>query len=118
MRFLLLIYSQEAEYNAYPPERTKEIREAHYAAIQEGKADGVLIDAQRLEPVKTAQSLVLRNGDVLLSDGPFAETKEQLGGFYYLEAASQEEAVAWARKLPLTEHGTIEIRQVMANPME
>ncbi len=118
MRFLLLIYSQEAEYDKYPPDQIQAIREAHYEAIQAGKADGVVIDAQRLEPVRTAQHLVRQDGAVLLSDGPFAETKEQLGGFYYLEASSQEEAVAWARKLPLTEHGTIEIRQVMANPME
>jgi hypothetical protein len=71
-----------------------------------------------LQPTATATTVRLRQGKTLVTDGPFAETKEQLGGYYLIEADSLDEATAWAAKLPGSKHGSVEIRPVMQVPAE
>ncbi len=66
-----------------------------------------------LEPVSTATSVRVRNGKTVTTDGPFAETKEQLGGFYIVDAENLDEAIEWAAKIPTAEFGTIEVRPLM-----
>lgn len=108
MEYLLLIYEDEKRFaNGFDPEELAEYRafgKAHEHAIRGGKA---------LQPSGTAATVRVREGKVLTTDGPFAETKEQLGGFYLVEAASREEAAALAAKIPGARFGRIEVRPIM-----
>jgi hypothetical protein len=80
---------------------------------EEAGAAGVIVGGNALEAVTTATSLQIRNGKTHITDGPFAETKEQLGGYYLLECKDLDEAVKWASKIPSARFGTIEVRPVM-----
>ena len=79
---------------------------------EEGTAAGVIVTGEPLEPTSTATSVQVRDGEVFMTDGPFAETKEQLGGFYILECDSLDEAMKWAAKIPHASTGTVEVRPV------
>ena len=76
------------------------------------KESGEFVAGEPLEPTSTATSVRLRNGELLLTDGPFAETREQLGGFYLVEAADLDRAIAIAQQIPAARHGTIEVRPI------
>jgi hypothetical protein len=87
-----------AEYGAF----TNEVRER-----------GVLVGADQLQPTSAATTVRVREGDQLVTDGPFAETKEQLGGYYLIEVESMDEALEWAAKLPSARYGSIEVRPLV-----
>ena len=70
--------------------------------------------ADRLQPIAAATTVRIRNGETLVTDGPFAETKEQLGGYYVLECDNIDEALTYAAKIPAAEHGSVEVRPVWA----
>lgn len=112
MRYMVLIYTNEA---TDAPMGTSEAatRMAGYMAFGEeaGKA-GVIEGGERLRPVADARTVRTRNGATVVSDGPFAETREQLGGYYILNCKSAEEAASWAAKLPAAATGSVEIRPV------
>ena len=71
-----------------------------------------MVGGGQLQPTSAATSVRVRNGETLVTDGPFAETKEALGGFYLLECASREEALEWAKKVPISEGGYVDVRPV------
>jgi hypothetical protein len=113
MQYILLIYGDEAaearmteaeqmvvyqEYNTY----TKEVRDA-----------GAYVGGEALHPTSSATTVRVRSGKTLTTDGPFAETKEQLGGYYVVNAKDLDEAIAWAAKIPGAKNGSIEIRPLM-----
>lgn len=108
MQYLLLIYDNEQRWKkGYDPAELGEYRafgQQHAAAIKGGNA---------LQPTSTAKTIRVRNGKPLATDGPFAETKEQLGGFYLVEAKDIAEATAIAAKIPGARHGSIEVRPIM-----
>jgi hypothetical protein len=107
MQYLLLIYSDESKFDPslYP----------EYMAFTEGiKASGNYIGGNPLQSVKTATSVRVRDGKAAVTDGPFAETREQLGGYYLIEAAHLDEATAIAARIPGAKIGTIEVRPIMA----
>ena len=108
MEFLLLIYEDEKRFQkGYDPAELKEYRafgEEHRKVIKGSHA---------LEPTSAASTVRVRNGKRLATDGPFAETKEQLGGFYLVEARDREEALAMAAKIPGARFGSIEVRPIM-----
>ena|SRR5438067_727614 len=108
MQYLLLIYEDEKRFSqAYDQAEMNEYRafgKEFAAAIKGGNA---------LQPTSTATTVRVRDGKSLTTDGPFAETKEQLGGFYLVEAANQEEAVAMAAKIPGARYGSVEVRPIM-----
>jgi hypothetical protein len=112
MRFMLLFYNPphttipEAEREATIGKMLAEMRAWH----EELERAGVLRDMLRLAPVDAARSLRRQGGGVLVTDGPFAETKEILGGFAALECADLDEALGWARRCPLLAAGTVEVR--------
>jgi hypothetical protein len=115
MQYLLLIYSDESQAQD-PPQDPKEFAEwlspwTNYSAALE--ASGCLLGGDALLPTQTARTVTATGGSSLITDGPFAETKEQLGGYYLLECASMEEAVAWAAKCPVVAYGRVEVRPVM-----
>ena len=76
------------------------------------RENGKLVTADRLQPTAAATTVRIRNGEMLVTDGPFAETKEQLGGYYVLECENIDEAIAYAAKIPAAEDGSIEVRPV------
>jgi hypothetical protein len=113
MQYLFLIYSDEAKE---PNPGTKEFDEymgAYMAYTQEVKKKGIHKDSAPLQPVATATTVRVRDGKMIATDGPFAETKEQLGGFYLLDCNNLDEALEYAARIPTAKHGSIEIRPVM-----
>ncbi len=112
MRYLLLICTDESAMQALSPEELDASRDAYAAFAAEMGARGVLGDGNRLRPTTDATTVQVRNGEVLTADGPFAETKEQMGGYYVIDCADLDEAIEVASKVPAARQGTIEIRPI------
>jgi len=109
MQYMLLICGDEDALNNSPA--LEERHKAWGTFTQELVAAGKIRGGERLRPAATATTLRLKGGQPLLTDGPFAETKEQLGGFYLIDAADLDDAVAWASKMPhLQDGGSVEVR--------
>jgi hypothetical protein len=107
--YLLLITGDEAGYAALSDEEGKAIYAGHVAFMDELRQAGVtLLASAELEPAATARTI---HGDGTVTDGPFAETKEQVGGFYLIDVPSVEEAVEWGRKIPLLPTDKLEVRK-------
>jgi len=111
MKYLCTIYGEESQWSNATPEQMGEVMAAYNAFGEE--AAGVILGGEGLEPTSAATTVRVRDGERLLSDGPFAETKEQLGGFYLLECGSLDEAIDWAAKIPGAASGSVEVRPVM-----
>jgi len=118
MKYLLLIYHEEAAWNAIKePEREeiyREFRKLRERLISQGQ----YVDGSQLQPTTTASSVRIRNGKDLITDGPFAETREQLGGYFLVNVNSPEEAVAIAKQIPSARMGTIEVRALVERAAE
>ncbi len=113
MEYLFLIYESEKTWESMSP-KEKEAGFAEYMAFTEGiRKSGSYKDGRPLQPVATATTLRVRDGKTLTTDGPYAETKEQLGGFYLVEAKDLDEALALAARVPGAKWGAIEVRPVM-----
>jgi hypothetical protein len=113
MKYALTIYGDEAQRENATPEQMQEVSQAYGAVTQEMQDKGVLVAGEGLYPTPTATTLRVREGDRQVTDGPFAETKEQLGGFYVLDVKDLDEAIEWAAKIPGAQLGSVEIRPVM-----
>jgi hypothetical protein len=113
MKYLCTIYGEESEWSNATPEQMAEVMAAYNAFGEEAGAAGVILGGEGLEPTSSATTVRVRDGERVLSDGPFAETKEQLGGFYLLECGSLDEAIDWAAKIPGAATGSVEVRPVM-----
>jgi hypothetical protein len=113
MKYLLTIYGDQSGREGMTPEEGKAVLDAYFAFTQEVTDAGALLGGEGLQPTATATTVRVRDGERLLTDGPFAETKEQLGGFYLLECKDLDEAVDWAAKIPGAAHGSVEVRPVM-----
>ena len=116
MRYLLLLYSAE---DAGPQPDSPDFGEEMgkwFAYTAELEAAGAMLGGEALEPKATATCVQVRDGQALTTDGPFAETKEVLGGYYLIEAADLDAARAWAAKVPSAHYGTVEIRPIMELP--
>ncbi len=112
MKYALLIYTSEVEDAKRSEAEQKANMDAYYAFTSELSQAGKNLGGEALLPVATAKSVRVNDGKVVVTDGPFAETKEQLGGFYMVEADSDAEAAAWAAKIPGASHGTVEVRKI------
>ena len=110
MKYALLIYSASSEAPQMTPEQQQAASQAWQNYAAEARAAGVLIGSQGLAPISAATTVRVRNGKTLTSDGPFAETHEQLGGIFLMNCKDLDEAIAWAAKLPGAQYGSIEIR--------
>jgi hypothetical protein len=114
MRYMLLIYSPEqGEQDYYDEAAMAEEMAAYNQFNADAQEAGVYIAGDALQPSATATSVRVRDGDVLTTDGPFAETKEVLGGYYMVECGDLDEAVTWASRIPGAQRGTIEVRPIM-----
>ena len=112
MRYMLLIYSREGEISA---EEHKTVAMTHRSIMDEAMRKGIFQGAEPLQPTTTATTVRRRDGEVVVTDGPFAETKEQLAGYYILDCESLKEAIEWASKIPTAcqgREGSVEIRPI------
>ena len=116
MKYLCLIYEDEKVWETMPKaEREKWYGE--YFAFSDGiKKSGHYVGSNPLQPTSAATTVRVRNGKISATDGPFVETKEQLGGYYLIEARDLNEAIQIAAKIPSARHGTIEVRPVLEIP--
>lgn len=112
MRYMLMIYTPEEYYATLDETAMGELMAGYGKFGAELEAAGACLGSERLQPVSTATTVRVRNGDRSATDGPFAETKEQLGGYYLIEAADLDEAMAWAAKIPSATYGSIEVRPI------
>jgi hypothetical protein len=110
---MLIILGDESQFASLSDEE-RAANGARWADYTKELVDsGTFVSGEGLQSVTTATTLHVENGERVLTDGPFAETKEQIGGFYVIECKDLDEAIDWAAKLPHAEHGTTEIRPVM-----
>lgn len=105
MKYLCLVYLEEQKLRAVPDKECMVCGDGF-------RQSGVLVAAEALQPVTTAATVRVRNGKVSVTDGPFAETKEQLAGFYLLDARDLNEAIQMAAKIPPAREGSVEVRPV------
>jgi hypothetical protein len=112
MRYALLICTDESAQAAASPEEIAQVMKAYDAFGTEMGARGVIRGAERLRPTTDATTVRVSGGEVLVSDGPFAETKEQMAGFYLIECKDLDEAIEIASKVPAAQHGTVEVRPI------
>jgi hypothetical protein len=112
MKYLLLIYSNEAQAIAASKEQVTQMSSAYGAYTEAMKKAGVLVGGERLRPTTDATTVRVQGGKSQVLNGPYAETKEQLGGYYMIEAPDLDAALSWAARCPGAAHGTIEVRPI------
>jgi hypothetical protein len=113
MQYALLIYADESDWENVPEEVRAASRGEYETFAREAEARGMMRGGDELKSSATATTVRVRDGETLVTDGPFAETKEQLGGFFLLECRDMDEAIEMAAKIPGARHGAIEIRPVV-----
>jgi hypothetical protein len=113
MQYMLLIYGDQNGWKTLSEEERGQMMQAYYSFTQELQDSGSMVAGDALERTDTATTVRVRNDETLTTDGPFAETKEQLGGYYIVEAGSLDEAIEWASKIPGSRYGSVEVRPVM-----
>ena len=119
MRYMFLVYSREKDFVEASAEDRDQIKAGHWAVMDESRQKGVFIAGEPLQPTATATTVRKENGKPLVVDGPFAETKEQLAGYYILDCENLDEAIAWAAKIPTGckgGEGCIEVRPIAEIP--
>ena len=112
MEYLLLIYNSEADGKKMSAAEQTEIFQGYMAFTQDLTKSGKNKGGNALEGISTATTVRVRNGKTTVTDGPFAETKEQLGGYYLVEAKDLDEAISIAARIPGAKNGSIEVRPV------
>jgi hypothetical protein len=113
MKFLAIIYNDESLWANATPEDIAASFAGHGALMEEGAKSGAVLGGEGLQPVATATTLRVRDDERMLTDGPYAETKEQLGGYYLFECKDLDEALDWAARIPEAKTGAVEVRPVM-----
>lgn len=110
MRYTLFLYSDEAIFASATAEQMNEQKALYGAYIQALKEAGVFVDTDWLQPSLTATTVSLAGGERRIQDGPYADTKEQLGGYFVIQVANLDAALAWAEKCPAAQVGQVEVR--------
>jgi len=115
-QFLILLYADESQFEKLTEAEMKSAL-AEFARYNEELAkSGVLKHGEQVMPSKLTKTLSMERGEIKATDGPFIESKEQMGGYYVLEVESQEQAIEWAKKCPLLYSGSIEVRALIPRP--
>jgi hypothetical protein len=110
MKYMLLIYDEETKFDKMSEAQTKEIMGAFMAYTEALRKANVIVDSSRLRGVADATSVRIAGGKTSVLNGPFAETKEQLGGYYLIDVPDLDQAISWATRCPGASYGTVEIR--------
>jgi hypothetical protein len=116
MQYLALIYGDESVWETFSPEQREAAYKQYYAFGEEARKAGVVKDGNELDATSTATTVRVRGDETLVTDGPFTELKETLGGYYVLECDTIEEACTWAAKIPGASHGAVEVRPIYVDP--
>lgn len=112
MKYLLLVYGQEKDWFDLTQAQIGAMVGEYDKFTKEINAQGKNLGSNRLKPVSSATTVRIRDGKRVVTDGPFAETKEQLGGYYLVEASDLDDAIAVAAKIPAARHGSVEVRPI------
>jgi hypothetical protein len=113
VQYLLLIHDDEAHWSTMSDDERDKLYAGYGTFTNELRESGAYVGANQLQPTSTATAVRVREGETLTTDGPFAETKERLGGYYLIDVESLDEAIEWAAKIPTARIGTIEVRPVV-----
>jgi hypothetical protein len=113
MKYLLTIYVDQSGMANMPSDQGREMTQSYARFGEEGTRAGVILGGEGLQSASTATTVRVRDGERLVTDGPFIETKEALAGYYLIECANLDEAIGWAEKIPGAGHGAVEVRPVM-----
>ena len=116
MRYMLLIYTRESDWTSLSDQGRGELFGEYMAFTEQIRKSGHYVAGDGLEATSTATTVRVRNGQTVSTDGPFAETREQLGGFYLVDVSDLDEAIGIAARIPPARKGTIEIRPVLEIP--
>src|SRR5262249_23315040 len=114
MKFALLLYADFSQAPQYTPEERVAAQQSWFTLVGELKAAGVYVENYGFAPIAKAKTVRIRDGKTLITEGPFAETTEALGGFFMLECKDTDEATRWAAKIPYASGGSIEVRPIIA----
>jgi hypothetical protein len=112
MKYLLMIYASEAEEAKMTPEETGKVLQAYGAYSEAMVKAGVMVGGERLRPTDEATSVRVKAGKTEVLNGPYAETREQLGGYFMIDAPDLDAALSWAARCPSASYGTIEVRPI------
>ena len=112
MRYMLMINNDESALAAMPVEKTQQMSAAYGAYTEALKKSGAWLAGERLRPTQATTSVRIADGKTNVIDGPYADTKEQLAGFYMIEAADIDTAIEWAARCPAASTGTVELRPI------
>jgi hypothetical protein len=113
MRYLCLIYENEKEWESKPQSELEAVMGEYFTFTENIRSNGKLVAGEALQPTPTATTVRVRNGKISTTDGPYAETKEQLGGFYLIDAKDLNDAIQVASKIPGARDGAVEVRPVI-----
>ena len=116
MQYLMLLYSNESGWNQLTPEQQEQGKAAYQAYGEALRKAGIFLGANRLKPIANATTVRITNGKTQVLDGPYADTKEQCGGYYLIDVPDLDSALSWAARCPGATHGTIEVRPVWQMP--
>ena len=115
MQYMLLIYNDPHTWESMSEGERGEIYGRYFTFTEELRGSGKMVAGDALQPTSTATSVRVRDGETLTTDGPFAETKEVLGGYYLIDVETLDEALEWAAKLPGSSYGTVEVRPIVTD---
>jgi hypothetical protein len=115
-KFLLTIWTEEMPEGAVPPEELQKQAGAYQQVTDDMRSSGAFVAGEGIKPSETAKTVRVQDGQTQTTDGPFAETKEQLGGFYLVDVKDEAEAVQWAARIPGAQYGAIEVRGILEYP--
>jgi hypothetical protein len=112
MQYLLTLYSDETGWNKMTPEQQKQGYAAYMSYTEALKSAGAYVGSNRLRPTATATTLRTTNGKTQVLDGPYADSKEQLGGYFLIDVPDLDAAISWAGRCPGVQHGIVEVRAI------
>ena len=118
MKYVALLYGDESMWEALTEGERAAIRARYETLVGEMRAAGVIAGGDELARTRNATTVRVRDAETLVTDGPYAEVKEALGGYFLLECDSMEEALDWAARIPAAEHSSVEVRPVYFDPAE
>jgi hypothetical protein len=116
MKYLLLIYNEETNWTKLAEADRGKLHQEYMDYTQRIHKSGNYVAGEALQPIATATTVRIKNGKTVTTDGPFAETREQLGGFYMVEAKDLDEAITLASGIPASRTGCVEVRPIMPTP--
>lgn len=113
MKFMLLLHADESGWAHLSPDELKAAMATYAAYNRELAEAGVLVHGEQLQPSATTKTLSRDRSEITVTDGPFVESKEQMGGYYVLEVEDEAAAIAWAKKCPVLSYGSVEVRALI-----